>query len=227
MTSTFNRTNSAAISAARELRPSAQRYSIVTVRPSIQPRSRSRCTKAATDWLVAVGVLGPKNPMTGCFAACCARAASGNAAAALPRSVMNSRRLIVAPEGLDGDRSNSYVRSGRGAVRDWVMSALGQKRTYALQQAMSALLPIATAKAKFRERPCPVYRPKADMCGATRDVRFGPIADIGLVEVYKQPRGWLAPDVYQPQRRRPADPDPYARWSTCRNNLRGAVHTRL
>ena len=69
--------------------------------------------------------------------------------------------------------------------------------------------------------------PKADMCGATRDVRFGPIADIGLVEVYKQPRGWLAPDVYQPQRRRPADPDPYARWSTCRNNLRGAVHTRL
>ena len=89
------------------------------------------------------------------------------------------------------------------------MSALGQKRTFAVQKGMSAL------------------PPKADMCGATRDVRFGPIADIGLVEVYKQPRGWLAPDVYQPQRRRPADPDPYARWSTCRNNLRGAVHTRL
>src|SRR5262245_20575787 len=42
MTSTFSRTNSAAISAARELRPSAQRYSIATVRPSIQPRSRNR-----------------------------------------------------------------------------------------------------------------------------------------------------------------------------------------
>ena len=38
------------------------------------------------------------------------------------------------------------------------MSALGHKRTYAVQQPMSALLSIATAK--------------ADMCGATRYVRF-------------------------------------------------------
>jgi hypothetical protein len=34
------------------------------------------------------------------------------------------------------------------------MSAFGQKQTYALQQAMSALHPIATAKAKFHRRPC-------------------------------------------------------------------------
>src|SRR5262245_46753727 len=40
------------------------------------------------------------------------------------------------------------------------MSALGHKQTCASQKAMSAL------------------PPKADMCGATRDVRFGPIADI-------------------------------------------------
>ena len=40
------------------------------------------------------------------------------------------------------------------------MSALGQKRTFAVQKGMSAL------------------PPKADMCGATRDVRFVPIADI-------------------------------------------------
>jgi hypothetical protein len=40
------------------------------------------------------------------------------------------------------------------------MSTLGQKQTSALQKGMSALLP------------------KADMCGATSDVRFGPIADI-------------------------------------------------
>jgi hypothetical protein len=33
------------------------------------------------------------------------------------------------------------------------MSALGQKRTYALQQAMSALPPIATAKADIGQRP--------------------------------------------------------------------------
>src|SRR4029453_11563040 len=43
---------------------------------------------------------------------------------------------------------------------------------------MSALPPIATAKADFRTSPCPLYPPKADMCGATWDVRFGPKADI-------------------------------------------------
>jgi hypothetical protein len=41
------------------------------------------------------------------------------------------------------------------------MSALGQKRTFAVQNGMSALTP------------------KADMCGAKRDVRLVPIADIG------------------------------------------------
>ena len=40
------------------------------------------------------------------------------------------------------------------------MSALGQKRTFAVQIVMSAL------------------PPKADMCGAKRNVRFVPIADI-------------------------------------------------
>jgi len=40
------------------------------------------------------------------------------------------------------------------------MSALGQKQTHAVQTGMSAL------------------PPKADMCSATRDVRFGPIADM-------------------------------------------------
>ena len=99
MTSTLSRTNSAAISAKRSLRPSAQRYSIATVRPSIQPSSRSRCTKAATHWLLAEGVPAPKNPMVGSFPGCCARAASGHAAAAPPSSVMNSRRLMLLPSG--------------------------------------------------------------------------------------------------------------------------------
>jgi hypothetical protein len=44
------------------------------------------------------------------------------------------------------------------------MSALGQKRTCAVQKAMSALPPIATAKADFSN---PSALPsKADMCGA-------------------------------------------------------------
>ena len=45
------------------------------------------------------------------------------------------------------------------------MSALGQKRTCAVQKSMSAL------------------PPKADMCVATRDVRFGPKADIAQPSV--------------------------------------------
>src|SRR5689334_8664096 len=40
------------------------------------------------------------------------------------------------------------------------MSALGHKRTFATQNSMSAL------------------PPRADMCGATKDVRYGPEADI-------------------------------------------------
>src|SRR5215510_2690098 len=71
------------------------------------------------------------------------------------------------------------------------MSALGQKQTYALQQAMSALHPIATAKADSgkpscllypRKRTCAVqlgmsamgHGPIADMCGAKRHVCFSP-----------------------------------------------------
>ena len=45
------------------------------------------------------------------------------------------------------------------------MSALGQKQTFAVQNAMSALLPIA------------------DMCDANRDVRFVPIAYIAWLSV--------------------------------------------
>ena len=51
------------------------------------------------------------------------------------------------------------------------MSALGQKQTYAAQQVMSALPPIATAKADFPQTVMSALHPKADMCGATTDVR--------------------------------------------------------
>ena len=51
------------------------------------------------------------------------------------------------------------------------MSALGQKQTYAVHKAMSALPPIATAKADSRKWSCPLYPPKADMCGALVHVR--------------------------------------------------------
>jgi hypothetical protein len=88
MTSTLSLTNSAAISVARSLRLSAQRYSIAMVRLSIQPNSRSRCTNAATREPSVAGVPDPSNPMVGSLAACCALAATGHAAAP-PSSVMN------------------------------------------------------------------------------------------------------------------------------------------
>jgi hypothetical protein len=58
------------------------------------------------------------------------------------------------------------------------MSALGQKQTYALQQAMSALHPIATVKADMPQLAMSALPPKADMCSAKGNVCFGPIADI-------------------------------------------------
>ena len=59
MTSTFSRTNSAAISDARSLRPSAQRYSIAMVRPSLMGdafmdlHAPSRSASHLTTWTPA------------------------------------------------------------------------------------------------------------------------------------------------------------------------------
>jgi hypothetical protein len=73
------------------------------------------------------------------------------------------------------------------------MSALGQKQTYAVQKGMSALPPIATAKADFTQSVMSALPPKADMCDAARDVRFGPIADIaGLI---RSPRRRVAAEA--------------------------------
>jgi len=52
------------------------------------------------------------------------------------------------------------------------------KRTYALQQAMSALHPIATAKADMPQVIMSALPLKADICGAIPHVCFGPTADI-------------------------------------------------
>jgi hypothetical protein len=49
------------------------------------------------------------------------------------------------------------------------MSALGHKQTYALQKAMSALPPIATAKATSATGQVR-FTPEAEVCGALADV---------------------------------------------------------
>jgi len=59
---------------------------------------------------------------------------------------------------------------------------LGQKQTCALRQVMSALPPIATAKADMPKMVISALPPKADMCAATSDVGYGPIADMVLLD---------------------------------------------
>ena len=63
------------------------------------------------------------------------------------------------------------------------MSALGHKQTYAPQQAMSALPPIATAKADMPQRAMSAFGGKADMalcCMSAFAVAIGGKADMGL-----------------------------------------------
>ena len=60
------------------------------------------------------------------------------------------------------------------------LSALGQKQTFAVHQPMSAL------------------PPKADMCGATRHVRFGPIADIATYSITSSARASSAGGTVRP-----------------------------
>src|SRR5262245_14693064 len=58
------------------------------------------------------------------------------------------------------------------------MSALGQKQTYALQRAMSALPPNSDRESEIPQKATSALPLKADMCGATAYVCFGPIAEI-------------------------------------------------
>src|SRR6516225_364294 len=96
----------------------------------------------------------------------CARAAIGHAIKPTTTPI-KSRRLIVVPEAQETTsyRLKLVHRRGTGtrAVLRSRMSALGQKQTSALQNVMSALHPIATANAKFRKRPCPLY-PRKRTC---------------------------------------------------------------
>src|SRR5262249_37281816 len=115
MTSTLSRTSSVARSLKRSVYPSAQRYSIARLRPSTQPSSRIRCTKAAVHWLSADALPAPSNPIVAAFA-CWARAVSGHAAAA-PRSVMSSRRFTA--QCLHASTEKDSTTGGSAAVRDF------------------------------------------------------------------------------------------------------------
>ena len=61
--------------------------------PSLGPAEFVQSLHKSGGPLALASVAPPKNPMVGNLPGCCARAASGHAAAAPPSSVMNSRRL--------------------------------------------------------------------------------------------------------------------------------------
>src|SRR5262249_15464545 len=100
ITSTFRCTSSAAKAATRSAWPSDQRYSMAMLRPSIQPNSPRRRVKAGVH-VPHIATLGPKTTIVGTLPGCCARVASGHAAAVPPINEMNSRRLIASPEAYD------------------------------------------------------------------------------------------------------------------------------
>src|SRR6516165_8026269 len=99
----------------RSSSPSPQRYSTVMSRPSTKSDSANPRRKPAITWTYAPGEAIWRNPITG-IAACCARAAIGHAAAP-PSSVINSRRLIVAPRGSKPHTASSHSRPGLGTGR--------------------------------------------------------------------------------------------------------------
>src|SRR5690348_17205 len=89
------------------------------------------------------------NPITG-IAACCARAENGHVAAAPPTRLMNSRRLIAAPDVQDKTSYRLKATLGKGARCPlWVISGhlhcnrscplYPQKRTCSVQLGMSAM----------------------------------------------------------------------------------------
>src|SRR5262249_28742210 len=160
MTSTLSRTNSAAISAKRSGRPSAQRYSIMMLVPSLQPSCRSRCVKATAHWFWVAGVAPPSQPIVG-TRACCARAASGHAAA--PASNVTNSRRFTGNASRASDRKDSTPRALRWpmltcflplfgdaiamteAEEDWVKGALAMSKVAMRKVAVYIAFVISTA----------------------------------------------------------------------------------
>jgi hypothetical protein len=94
ITSTCDLTSSEARSGSRSTRSCPHFHSMATVLPSRYPRSRRPSTNAWVRAAKDVGVPNRRTPIRGTLWDCCARAPSGNAAAAAPSSDRNARRSM-------------------------------------------------------------------------------------------------------------------------------------
>src|SRR5215467_14663602 len=144
MTSGASATSSAAYLRVLSASAAGQRYSIFTFRPSAQPNCCSACRNAAMlgcERGSSVSWPPGSTPMRRRRSPCCARTVSGHTTAEPAMALMKSRRLIAYPEDKQWYRQTLVPWKGSR------MSALGHKQTYAVHKCMSALPPIATAKA--------------------------------------------------------------------------------
>src|SRR5215471_170719 len=134
-------------------------------RPSTSPpKSSTAISAATTEPAPEDGAYKPlisvSTPILIAGSRCCARAASGRATAAPPRSAMNSRRLTGSS--LRPRTTSYHIDHGTrlccaSQQIGRAMSALGQKQTFTYLGPMSAL------------------PPKADIETQPRDVRFVPL----------------------------------------------------
>src|SRR5262245_25823181 len=68
------------------------------------------------------------------------------------------------------------------------MSALGQKQTFAVQEAMSAFTPNSDRESRHPQNVMSALPPKAEMCGALAHVCFGPKADMDAYSITSSAR---------------------------------------
>ena len=191
MTSGASATNSAAYLRMSSASPAAQRVSIRTLRPSVQPNCCSPCRNAA---MRACLPDRPRprvmsTPMRRIRSGCCARAASGHAAAAPPstrdelapphvrlRGSGRGHRIGSSRDAGRADRCPLWVKS-RHVHRNRACPLYSQKRPRKRipAKAMSALPPKAEIHAgpsarSWRSRRVRAYDKMRRVCGAAHTV---------------------------------------------------------
>src|SRR5262249_30604093 len=106
---------------------------------------------------------------------CWARAVNGNAAAEPTTTLINSRRVIAAPEAQD----SGIVPTCTGRLEEPSPDVrFGSKAGISGAQAHVRFTPNSDRESRLPQPVMSALPPKADMCGALAHVCFGPKADI-------------------------------------------------